>query len=552
MEIKAFEQFSDVYGNDVFTYDYVQQMRDEDRKKRKKNFIAAQRGPQEDILSSKADVSFVGGARGGSKSFSILLESLKDISDPNFNAVILRHEKPDLENLIEDSKRLYKDYGYFLSSDRDMRWKLSAGGTITFNYHAGLYEDFKVRFQGKQYSYEAVDEITHIDWDKFLYLLTCLRNANGLRNRFIGSCNPDKRSWVRQFISWYIGPDGYPIKERNGVLRYFFMSGSNKISDIVWGNSREEVYEKVKDQIDSLWDESMRQFGDPKDIFIMSFTFIEAKVTDNIKLLENDPKYIARLANQSYEQVMADLRGNWDADHGDDDYVEESEMEEFFNRPPDFGDGVLRMAQDLAFEGGDLSISWLLRGNCIVDLDVCQLNSRDNINHTQELKRNWGVQDQNHVFDSNGIGQSYKGYFPRAIPFNNQETPYGFTENDKEIAKRDYDTLKSQCAYSLADALKYGELTISKHLLDRRFSGRGFENLTLREIFLQERKFFNVDETKRDAGKGKCLKTKKEIKKWLHRSPDFTEALVYSRIFWVKKTQQKRTLPRGYTRYVRR
>ena len=169
----------------------------------------------------------------------------------------------------------------------------------------------------------------------------------------------------------------------------------------------------------------------------------------------------------------------------------------------------------------------------------------------KNLLHGWGVKEENFAFDQNGVGQAYKGFFRKSVPFNNQEGPYAATPRELETVKEDHDTLKSQCAYNLADAIKYGGITISKSLLDRRYSGKGFENLTLRDIMIQERRFFNVDEGKRDRGKGRCLSSKPEIKKWLRRSPDCMESLTYIRIFWIKKTTHRRVPPRGAARYIR-
>lgn len=52
--------------------------------------IGPQKGPQEQFLSSPADIVIYGGAAGGGKSFALLLEGLRHISNPNFGAVIFR------------------------------------------------------------------------------------------------------------------------------------------------------------------------------------------------------------------------------------------------------------------------------------------------------------------------------------------------------------------------------------------------------------------------------------------------------------------------------
>lgn len=561
--MNKFTGFSDIYNNDILTYEYVQQLRAEDSEEKKKNFIAAQIGGQERVLSSHADISITGGSRGGSKSFSILMEAVKDIRNPNFSAVILRHEKPDLENIIEDSKRVFKDYGTYISSDKSMYWDLSAGGRIRFSFHAGDYDDFVVRFQGKQYAYIAIDEITHIDWRKFLYLSTCLRNAYGIRNRIVGSCNPDPESWVAEFISWWIGNadtiysdgqrhperDGLPIPERDGVVRYCCMLGAETLSDITWGNSREEVYELCKDKIAEMWTPDMEKFGDPKDLFILSVSFVEAKLTDNKKLLESDPAYLARLANQTEEQIQRDLRGNWHFKAKGNDYLTIEDMERFFAREPLWGDGKHRAAMDVALEGGDNNWMWHIVGNHIADVDVCRVDAKNLMNHTTSVLNMWNVRQEDFVYDSNGVGGAVKGFFPLAVKFNNLEAPYGATKRDLEIAKRDFDTHKSQCVFNLADAIKYGEISISKELLERRFSGKGYENKKLRDILMEERRCIKIDTKKADTGKGKCLIQKSEMKRMIHRSPDALESLAYSRTFWVKNTRPTVVRPTGAARF---
>ena len=86
-------------GDVVYTQEYIQSLRDLDRKSPDKLKIIAQKGAQERILSVDADIKIVGGSRGGSKSFSALMEALKDIRNPDFHGLILRKEKNDLDSL---------------------------------------------------------------------------------------------------------------------------------------------------------------------------------------------------------------------------------------------------------------------------------------------------------------------------------------------------------------------------------------------------------------------------------------------------------------------
>ena len=207
-------------GAPVYTQEYIQSLRDADRKHPDRLKIVAQRGGQERMLSINADIKIVGGSRGGSKSFSSLMEVLKDIKKPDFHAVIVRKEKDDLQSLITDSYKLFSQFGTYNKSQNDMTWNFTNGGWLKFSYYSGSFQDFKDRFQGRQFAYICIDEGTQCPYKKFKYLLTNNRNAAHIRNRFWITCNPDPESWVRKFIDWWVDEDGYIIPERDCVIRY--------------------------------------------------------------------------------------------------------------------------------------------------------------------------------------------------------------------------------------------------------------------------------------------------------------------------------------------
>ena len=276
-------------GEKVLTNEYVRKMRETDLRNPYKYTIIAQDGGQEDMLAIDADIKICGGSRGGSKSFSALLEGVYDIEEPDFHALILRKEKDDLQSLVSDSYKVYSQFGTYNKSKDDMTWNFYKGGWLKFSYYEGTFKDFKDRFQGRQFAYVCIDEGTQCPYKKFKYLLTNNRNASGLRNRFWITCNPDPESWVRKFIDWWVGEDGQIIPERNGVIRYCFMEGDSPDS-IFWGDTREEVYLQCKSIIDGLWKEKYEQLGYTKlDMFVQSVTFIRADVSENIKLCQQTP-----------------------------------------------------------------------------------------------------------------------------------------------------------------------------------------------------------------------------------------------------------------------
>lgn len=505
-----------------------------------------QAGAQENMLATDVDILIGGGSRGGSKSFSLLMEALYDIENPNFRALILRNEGPDLDNLIDDSKKLYSDFGSYNKSKDDRTWNFNNGGWLKFSYLEGNKDDFKKRFQGKQYAYIGIDEITHCDYWKFKYLITCNRNAAHIRSRFWGTCNPDPDSWVRKFIDWWIDDDGYAIPERSGVVRYCYMDGDSPDS-IYWGDSREEVYEQCSAIIDDVWNDKLEalyaSIGLTKlDALVKSVTFVRADVSENEILVTSDPAYLGNLAQQDEEQRMRDLKANWNWKAAGDDLIKYEDMEAFFHNPVQQGDGVHRASADIAFTGGDNFVMWHWIGNHIQDMVVMRLDSRTLVSVVTAKLREWGVEEKNFTYDLQGIGQYFKGFFPNAMPFNNQAAPIAVAQEEKKGIAFLYKDLKSQCAWLFYQAIKNREISISRGLLERKYSGDGFKNWTLDRILQKERKAIRRDENGDD--KGFKVLSKKIAKKYVGHSPDFIESLYYVFLL-LKLNKRKKTKIKG-------
>lgn len=531
-------------GEDVLTYEYIQNLRDLDRKKNNPLKIIAQRGCQERFLSSGADLTFFGGNRGPGKTFSLLMEALKDVKNQYLNSIILRNEKDDLLDIVNTSYQLYSQFGQYNKSITDMTWYFHKGGKLKFSYYSDSFEDFKKRFQGKQFAFIGIDEITHCAYNKFKYLITCNRNAHGIRNRFYGTCNPDPDSWVRTFIDWWIGEDGLPIEERDGVIRYCFMEGDTPTS-IYWGNTPEEVYQQCKKTIDDLWKPEYEELGfDKITMFVKSVTFIRGKLEENIKLIASDPNYVANLAQQDEEQRMRDLEGNWNFKNAGDDMIKMRDMERFFAAPYNYDDNKRRASCDIAFTGGDSLVMWLWVGWHIEDIFVIRMDAKTVISAVKYKLQEWGVLEEDFTYDLNGLGQTFRpnningeGYFPKAIPFNNLEAPFAINKSEEASIKYMYANLKSQCAYLFARKLTQGEMSINENILDLKFSGDGFDKMPLSQILMKERKCIRQNEETSD--KGFALIPKKLMKKYVGHSPDYFESLIMRMIFTLKKQYKK-------------
>lgn len=249
-----------------------------------------QPGPQTMFLSTPADIAFYGGAAGGGKSYGLLLEQLRHYHNPDFGAVIFRRSTTQVRNegaLWDESMKLYLPMGGY-AVESTLEWTFPSGSRLKFAHleHERTVHDW----QGSQIPYIGFDELTHFTEKQFTYMMSRNRSSSGVPGYIRGTCNADRDSWVRRWVDWYIGPNGYAIPERSGKLRWFIRLGDS----MIWADSKEELVQRYGP-------ETM-----PK-----SFTFISSKLTDNKILMEKDPSYLASLLALPRVDRERLLEANW-------------------------------------------------------------------------------------------------------------------------------------------------------------------------------------------------------------------------------------------------
>lgn len=474
---------------------------------------------------------------------TMLMEPLYDIPNKHFNGIIFRKNKDDFENIINESKRWFAKLGRYNKSKDDMTWNFKTGAKLGLTIYDMPFSDFETKYRGQQFCYIGIDELPQMPFEMFKFLMTSCRNTIGVHSRIFGTCNPDPLSWLRKFVDWWIGKEdtiysdgmmhperkGFPIPERDGVVRYCFMP-DDSVDNIIWGDTPEEVYEQCRELIDDAWDPEWEQYGYTKtSFFVKSVTFKKAALNENKALIKNDPGYIANLLNQPPEVRAREFDGNWDIIKMGDDLIQAYHLDKIFQNAQMIGDGVRRATCDVAGTGGDNCVTWLWIGNHVADVYVCRRDPYTTVGLLRAKLQEWGVLEQNFAYDLNGMGQVLKGAFPRAVPFNNQEA---VAEKDKGI----YDNKKSQCAYKFAEHTQQGDWSIEPSLLKRKYK-IGKETKTLYDILQLERKCVKQDMSKED--RGWCLIHKEQMKNKavVGHSPDFFEALFMKEIFDIKHTQ---------------
>ena len=224
-----------------------------------------------------------------------------------------------------------------------------------------------------------------------------------------------------------------------------------------------------------------------------------------------------------------DLGGNWNYKSSGTDLVKFEHMERFFDNAEQTGDSIKRVSCDAALDGGDQCTMWLWTGNHISDVFFCKVDGKTLVNNISSMLERWGVREENFTYDLNGVGKYLQGFFPKATPFNNKEAV-------QDKFKGIFFNVKAQAFQYLADAIIGREISIDPALLERRISGKGYKNATLRDRLMVERKViaFREDDPTR-------LIDKSQMKRRIggNASPDLVEGLAMRFIFEIKGVRHK-------------
>ena len=242
------------------------------------------------FLSNSADIVIFGGAAGGGKTYALLIECLRHVSNKDFGAVIFRRQSTQVRNpggLWDTSMSIYPYVGA-KPKESTLEWDFPSGAKVKFAHME--YDKDRFSWQGSQIALICYDELTHFSWPQFIYMLSRNRSVCGVKPYIRATTNPDPDSWVRSFIDWWIDEDsGYAIPERSGKVRWFIVLND----ETIWRDTKEEILKEYPESI-------------PKSV-----SFISSTVFDNKILMEKDPGYIANLkALPKYEREQL-LEGNW-------------------------------------------------------------------------------------------------------------------------------------------------------------------------------------------------------------------------------------------------
>lgn len=226
-------------------------------------------GPQMQFLASSEREVFYGGARGGGKSYAMLIDPLRYCTKAHHRALLIRRSMPELRDMINHSQRLYgQAYPGAKWREQEKEWRFPSGARIEFGYAENLTD--VLRYQGQSYTWIGIDELPQYPTPEiYNFLRSSLR-----------SVDPD--------IPVYMRATGNPGNVGSLWVKEMFVDPSepNKAFDV-----------------------HIETMAGRKSI---TRRFIPAKLQDNPYLMQTDD-YMIMLSSLPEVQRKQFLEGDWSA-----------------------------------------------------------------------------------------------------------------------------------------------------------------------------------------------------------------------------------------------
>ena len=227
------------------------------------------KGPQTEFLASSEREVFYGGARGGGKSYAMLVDPLRYCYKEHHRALLLRRSMPELRDMINHSQRLYgKAFPGAKWREQEKEWRFPSGARIEFGYAENLTD--VLRYQGQSYTWIGIDELPQYPTPEiYNFLRSSLR-----------SVDPE--------IPVFMRATGNPGNIGSLWVKDMFVAPSepNKAFDVI---------------VDTI-------VGQKK----ITRRFIPAKLQDNPYLMQTDD-YLVMLSSLPEVQRKQFLEGDWNA-----------------------------------------------------------------------------------------------------------------------------------------------------------------------------------------------------------------------------------------------
>ena len=225
--------------------------------------------------------------------------------------------------------------------------------------------------------------------------------------------------------------------------------------------------------------------------------FIQSLVGDNEYISKHYEKQLFELDELSKQRL---LYGNWEYDATNDSLIQYDAIINMFNQQGIEGDKYISC--DVARFGSDRTVIMLWQGLHLTSVQTLLKSSvNEVVEAVRRLQQDHQVSLRNIIVDEDGVGGGVKDYL----------RCQGFVNNSKALKNENYQNLKTQCYYKLADLINKGQIGIS------------CSDVNIKNHIIEECEQVRT----KDADKDNKLQIipKDTVKAILGRSPDYSDAL---------------------------
>lgn len=235
--------------------------------------------------------------------------------------------------------------------------------------------------------------------------------------------------------------------------------------------------------------------------------FIQALIGDNPYISQDYYNNLMKTLSPSDKQRL--IFGDWDYDDNPNALLEFNDINNIFINEKDKNENSnYYISADIAFTS-DAAVILIWENLTIIDIVVNPTNVENAI---KDLAKKYNVKSHHITYDSDGVGQYLKQHLPNAKAIVN---------NSRALNNENYDNLKTQLYFKLAEVIKNNRLKI---VLFLQHKDKIVEELSV------------ISHKPSDTVGKISMISKGEVKRLIGRSPDFSDAMAYRMIFEIKDT----------------
>lgn len=506
-------------------------------------------GIQTDCLVSEADIVFMIGDATMGKTFTLFFDSLKGLGRPRYTGTFLSRRLTDMKkgtSLIRDAKEMYDGFAgceFTGFNDNAVASWAQWNSVIRFTHsnfnieNPGEWSQFQEFAKKNQSSWIGWDELTDAPFKMWAYWMSRNRDSSGMRPRFLATMNFMYDHWSRSFCDWYVNPQTHELRDdRIGKMRYLYIGNASSPSEVIWGNSKDEVLRKADIKITK----KEAKMGLSADMMIKSFVLLTGEAADNRQMVQKSGG--GSIANLHNSGDAKRLKGRYWGPVEDEQISVTHKMITGMFEDIEHRTGEMRATFD-ASQGGDNAVLIIWDGWHIIDIIHLKADyPEDWIKLIRNELNTYKVPESNLVYDGNGGGYFLKD-LRSAIPIIGQEGAFKEYDEQGNIINADrYFNKRSQLLGTLEALLKTGKISCGIDPKRKFAHGKNKQPKELLDIFIEEKEVFKrtiKNQRLYYYGKG-------DYKKKYGISPDEFDSMLLA-AYWALDARPRKTAPPTYT-----